>query len=178
MNRRVWPMAMILILATCLGVPRTVSSQGNTDCSLPPVTIPLFDATPVSTVAASPIIASPEASPVPYSDDDVTQAVNVIFECINSSDPAQQYAVMTDQYLARLLIESNAYVPVFEALIAEGSEDTLGETIELISIDMIDPEPHGVAVTVTYSNGVSETTEVLHLVPVGIHWLIDDVTAP
>ncbi|HEU0163794.1 MAG TPA: hypothetical protein VFQ54_02050, partial [Thermomicrobiales bacterium] len=94
-------------------------------CSLDPVTLPLFDATPPGQIVAqSSPAASPSAGGVtrPASSAEqaeLTSAIDVIVACMNTGNPAQIYGIFSDRYLAAMFADpAKAYLPAFEQSLA------------------------------------------------------------
>jgi hypothetical protein len=170
-------LATLAVTASLLVWAHTASAQSPEagGCALAPVSLPLFDATPAAQIAASPAAATPEVSEA-VDDATIETAVEIIFSCINTGDAAYAYAVFTDAYLARLIIESEAYQPALE-LDIDAHAPTASAAFTVETIDAIEQLPDGrVSVTVTYGNGNGSFTDTLVLAQVGDSWLIDEVT--
>lgn len=169
---------LITLIATALLAMFATSGAAQTpqvgQCVIPPVTLPLFDATPAAMVAATPQAATGPATP---GDGEIEQAVADLVDCINTGDPAFVYAVFTERYLASLFADpAAAYQPELEQQIANGALST-PDTFTLVAISGITPLDDGrVSVTITLANGVSEFRDTLTLALVDGTWRIDDVT--
>lgn len=169
-------MTWVAVVGGSLAASAQEVSPGQPACMLPPVTLPLFDATPAAAIAATP------AAPVVTGDDPpaadaatIGAAIDTIVACINNPDPALQYAVFTDRYLAEQLADDAIYQPEFELQLAAGSSTgTARFTVD--AVEDIAAEADGrVGVTVTLSADGQTFTDRLILAWVDGDWLIDDV---
>ncbi len=167
--------AVLVLLPTDAAPHQQVS--GTPACLLPQVTLPLFDATPAAVIASTPVLPAdgPENMVLPDAAT-IERAVGMIVACINTGDPALQYAVFTDRYLAEQLADpSVTYQPAFEQEIATGA-DTATSNILVDSIDELTPFEDGrVSVVVSLSANDATYEDRLVLVNVEGNWLIDEV---
>lgn len=166
----------VLILFCASGSARE-QVPGSRACPLDPVTLPLFDATPAAIVAANPTAASTGtggASPADVSL--IEPAIEDIIACINTGDPAFQYAIFTDRYLAAQLADrSSTYQPAFEQRLDRGVDPDAPEfTIGSIS-DITALNDGRVSVVVSLAVESSRYEDRLILIDVDGRWLIDDV---
>lgn len=173
--------ASVLGCVALLLVPLNASSQeqapGSPECGLPPVTLPLFDATPASIIVATPAsIAIPGTGPAPLDAASIEPAIETIVACINTEDPASRYAVFTERYLAQQLADPTVtYQPAFELQLDTGTDASAPQfTIE--SIEDATPLDDGrVSVVVTLAADGVSYEDRLTLAEVDGNWLIDDV---
>jgi len=150
---------------------------GSPSCPLDPLTLPLFDATPAVIIAATPAVGSTgtgDASPADVST--IEPAIEDIVACINTGDPAFQYAVFTDRYLAAHLADrSSTYQPAFEQRLDSGVDPNApGFMIESLA-DVTPLDDGRVSVVVSLSADGYQYEDRLVLVDVDGRWLIDEV---
>lgn len=168
-------LAFALIVAlTALPVSSNAQAPEQATCSLEPVSLPLFNATPAATIAATP---APVATP-PADISTVDQGVAVIFACLNLGQPEYTWAVFTDRYIAEWLVDTNSYQPAFEQSL-NGTVQTPPNAFELIEISNPELQPDGrVKVSVTYSADGQSRTDTLLLTQVDSIWRVDGVVTP
>lgn len=156
--------------------------SANTTCSLRPLTLPLFNATPPNEVRDG--SASSEASPVslasrPASAQEaaaVEDGLGTIEACINTGNPLLVYAVFSTRYLAAQYADPHlAYLPAFE-------QQLDGPTIPVDPPFSFDPAEDmrmladgRVQVTLTVRREAESWTDTLVLVKQDGVWLIDAV---
>lgn len=155
----------------------TVSAQtpaSEVACELTPLTLPLFDATPLATVAA-------EVSPTPvgsFSEDQATEVLEQYVACINTGDLTLVWAMFTPRWFAREFADPEVhYLPAFEQMLDNGANpQPLQDPIALDAIRSITVRPDGmVDVTATFSSDGESWTDRLTLALIDGEWLIDDV---
>jgi hypothetical protein len=162
------------------GMP-AVAQEETVECTLPPLTLPLFGGTPVA-VFASPE-ASPDAATPDASEEEITAALEQIVACVNSGDPALAYAVFSPGWFAREFSDPEShYLPAFERMLDTGGLPT-AEPLVLVQVDGITGHPDGrVEVVATFTSGGSTWNDRLILIESDGVWLIDEVaeaeTAP
>lgn len=153
--------------ATVLGT----AAQSNAGCPLPPLELPLFDATP----AAEIVVATPGVAEPP-SDEEIVEAAGIIVDCISTNDATYRYAVFTDRYLASQFTEAGgSYQPAFELELARRS---LGQPVpfSLVAVEEITPLDDGrVGVRLVLASPTAEFADRLILAKQGEFWLIDEV---
>ena len=174
---------LVLGLAIVTGV--TVSSglaQGTPNvspstCSLQPVSVPLFGGTPAAIVAATPA-ASPAPDPAPAMADPavIMDAASVIVACINTGDPAFEYAVFTPRYIAAQFVdEAGHYQPEFE-LILDSPAPPVSPSFTLEAVEGIEPQADGrVRVTLVLGSAQATFRDTFLLANIEGQWLIDEV---
>ena len=110
-------------------------AQGDTSgCVLDPLTLPLFDATPAARIAATPVSST---LVIDTSDETIRGAVEDTVDCINTGDPAREYAIFTQRYLAGQFADpSISYQPAFEQQLALGPTD-VEQSFDLIGISNV-----------------------------------------
>jgi hypothetical protein len=142
-------------------------------CTLEPVSLPLFDATPAADIANAPVATTTVFT---LDEDEIRSAVEALVECMNSGDAAYQYAIFTDRYLANLFVDpALAYQPQFEEQLARGPTGQAGG-LHLIGVKAITLLDNGtMSVVVELGTGVTTFQDTLILADVDGVWLIDDV---
>lgn len=173
----------LLALLIALALPGAVRAAGpGGSCSLSPVTLPLFDATPAAAIAASPAPLTGLAGR-PLTDDEqaeVEDAVRTIVTCINTGVPKDEYAIFTPRYLATLFTGPHpAYQPAFEQMIAEGGTRQTPAVPPFVLKSVTDGtmlEDGRMVVTIALAGRQTTFHDTLVLVKTGKHWLIDEVT--
>ncbi|MBA2469428.1 MAG: nuclear transport factor 2 family protein [Chloroflexia bacterium] len=145
------------------------------ECTLDPLTLPLFDATPAAEIAATPLAGNPGSD---TGDEAIREAVEGIVACINTGDAAYAYAIFTQRYLAEQLADSSAtYQPEFEQQLSFGPSE-VEETFELVDVTEITVLDNGlVSVVVELSAGGTSYRDTLVLANVDGVWLIDGIEA-
>jgi hypothetical protein len=160
----------MLIMAGSMTGAAQDAAPGQPACTLSPVTLPLFDATPASVIAATPAAAQGAADAGA-----IEAALETIVTCINSPDPALRYAVFTDRYLAERLADGAVYQPAFERQLDTGAS-AADSRFALEAIEDVVTEDDGrVGVTVTLTTEGQAFTDRLVLAYVDGDWLIDEV---
>lgn len=147
-------------------------TQAQATCEMTPLTLPLFDGTPVAQ------LATPAASPanVEPTENDARDVLEIYVACTNTGDPTLVWAMFTPRWFsAEFADPEKHYLPAFEYDIATGHNDVT-DPLVLVSIEEVDPQEDGrVAVTATFGSGDMEWTDQLILANVNGQWLIDDV---
>lgn len=166
-------MHRLLVLALIVFLPTFApSSAAQSTCELTPLTLPLFDGTPISE------FATPQASPVAIemSEDDATQVLEMYVACTNTGDPTLIWAMFTPLWFSTQFADSQEhYLPAFEYDIANGTMP-VGDPLVLESLDEVEPLDDGrYGVTATFSSADMIWTDQLILANVDGEWLIDDV---
>lgn len=174
-------LAVLAALAGPVGsVPAALAQFGS--CSLPPVMLPLFAATPAASLA-SPAAPVTGLAARPLTDDEqveVDAAVRAIVACVNTGVPKNEYAIFTPRYLAALFTGPHpAYQPAFEQMIAEGSGGPVSNAPPFVLKSLADAtmlEDGRVVVTIALAGRAVTYHDTLVLVKIGNHWFIDEVT--
>jgi hypothetical protein len=170
-------LALLLVALAALGPAASASAASNQACGLDPIALPLFDATPAATIAATPGTSAGAPEPT---EAEMREAADRIVACSNDSSQAVRYSVFTDRYLAsRFLGDEPADQPAFERMIATGALPQ-DDTWKLDDVNDIEPRPDGrVAVTLHLSSGDAAIADRLVLAWDAEQgaWLIDDVLA-
>ena len=140
------PLIALLVMAMSLALGTvTLAAQGDPDCPLEPLMLPLFDATPAEVIAATPAVSVDAPEPT---EEEIREAAEIIVACSGSTEQAIRFAIFTDRILASQFIgEDTADQPAFERMIATGSapEEWM---FELEGISDVEPLADGrVAVT-------------------------------
>ncbi len=164
-----------IALTSLAGVTVSGVAQSEVDCPLPPLTLPLFAATPPAEVASTPVPVTDAPS---LDEAGAQEAMTVIVSCSNSGDVAVAYSIFTDRYLASLLDDPDeVYLPAFEQQVDQGAVQP-ERTLELTEIVSVTPLPDGrvEVVAVTSTNGM-DYTDTFVLAWFDGAWLIDDVTS-
>lgn len=149
------------------------TGQAQATCELTPLTLPLFDGTPVAQLATP--SASPAAQPLEM--DEATEVLEMYVACTNTGDPTLIWAMFTPRWFSQEFADSEQhYLPAFEYQIATGHAKQVTNPLELITVDEIARLDDGrVAVTASFSSGPLSWTDKLILVNAEGQWLIDEV---
>ncbi len=166
-------MRSTLVVSFLLGLMWLVpSTSAQATCELTPLTLPLFDGTPVSE------LATPAATPVSVSldEEEAREVLEMYVACTNTGDPTLVWAMFTPRWFSAEFADSEEhYLPAFEYEIATGNNEVVNPLV-LESIDEIEPQEDGrIAVTATFSSGSSSWTDQLIIANIDGQWLIDDV---
>ena len=167
-------MRRLLILAMlCLPLlasPSTSTAQAT--CELTPLTLPLFDGTPIAE------LATPQASPVAaaLTEEEAQDVLEMYVACTNTGDPTLVWAMFTPRWFSSTFADSEEhYLPAFEYDIANGEQQVVNP-LQLDSIDELEQlEDARWGVTATFSSGDMVWTDQLILANIDGQWLIDDV---
>lgn len=161
--------ALLISMMVLFPVPG-VTAQPT--CELTPLSLPLFDGTPVAQ------LATPTSSPATEVLDieEATAILEMYVACTNTGDPTLVWAMFTPRWFSAEFADSEEhYLPAFEYEIALGEVEVVNP-LSLESVDDIEPQDDGrVAVTATFSSGNMEWTDQLILAHVDGQWLIDEV---
>ncbi len=166
--RPIHAIAAVCLLALLAPV---AAAQEEGDCALPPVTLPLFDATPAAIVAATPIAAN---GPATVDEDEIRDAVDMIVTCANSADPKLVNAIYTERFLAeRFEDPSTVSQPAFEESL-DRTGGTIPTSLVLDGVEDITALDDGrVSVVAVITSSTSTFRDTLILANVDGHWLID-----
>lgn len=167
--------AIGLGLAACVFGTGTASAQ-TAGCDLPPVTLPLFDATPAAIIAEATL---PPAASMPQVDDaQLQQAVERIMNCANSDAQAERYAIFTDRYIADLFTgDDRADQPAFEQMMELGYEPS-PERYTLEGIESAEQTDDGrieITLSIATPSGSVSDRLILAWSPDADAWLVDEV---
>jgi len=172
-GRAAWPGLLLLAFLASTGAAAAGVQPPPEECTLEPLTLPLFDATPAAEVAATLLAREADSAADPGT---IRRAVETIVACINTGDPAYQFAIFTERYLARQFVDpSVTYQPEFERQLALGPSDE-AETFELVEVSGFDMLEDGrVSVVVELTGGRTTYRDTLVLANVDGIWLIDAI---
>lgn len=185
LRRPLLGLGLIIALAAAMlgagpGVSGVRAQTGS--CSLPPLTLPLFAATPAAALAtpAAPISG---LAGRPFTDDEQAEAeaaVRAIVTCINTRVPKDEWAVFTPRYIATLFTGPRpAYQPAFEQMIAEGGSGVIPNAPLFLLKSVTNGtvlEDGRIVVTIALAGHDVTYHDTLVLVKIDDHWLIDEVT--
>lgn len=161
---------IVALMTVVVMVPAVLHAEAN--CELTPLTLPLFDATPLA------MLATPAATPtgIILSEGEVVDVLEQYVACTNTGDPTLVWAMFTPRWFSSEFADPEVhYLPAFEYQIANGQEIVV-DPLELVSIDEIVLQEDGrVAVTATFASADLVWTDQLILVQIDGTWLIDDV---
>jgi hypothetical protein len=162
--------AVVAISLLALLAP-VATAQEESDCTLPPLTLPLFDATPAAIVATTPVIAD---GPQTVDEEEIRAAVELIVTCANSEDPKLINAIFTERFLAeRFADPTTASQPVFEQSLDQ-EEGVIPTSLVLDGIEDVTPLDDGrVSVVAVITSSTSTFRDTLILANVDGNWLID-----
>lgn len=167
-------MHRLLILTMMLILPfvSTSSISAQATCDLTPLTLPLFDSTPIAE------FATPQASPTAsdLTNADAQAVLEQYVACTNTGDPTLVWAMFTPRWFSVEFADSQEhYLPAFEYEIANGHQQVVNP-MKLDSIEGIEKLDDGrFGVTATFSSGDMAWTDQLILANIDGQWLIDDV---
>lgn len=163
-------LALVMFLSFVGFAPAT-SAQAT--CELTPLTLPLFDATPLAALATPMATPADEA----LSEEEATEVLEQYVACTNTGDPTLVWAMFTPRWFSSEFADSEEhYLPAFEYDIATDEVQPVTNPLELVSVNEINLLGDGrVAITATFSSGESEWTDQLILAQVDGQWLIDEV---
>lgn len=166
--RSIQAIAAIGLLALLAPV---ATAQQESDCTLPPLTLPLFDATPAAIVAATPVAAGES---VPVEEEEIREAVEMIVTCANNTDPKLVNAIFTERFLAERFADPSAtYLPAFEQSL-DSENGIVPTSLVLDDVEGITPLNDGrVSVVAVISSSTSTFRDTLILASVDGNWLID-----
>jgi hypothetical protein len=171
-----------LILGVLVGASPAVAQDESAICPLPPVTLPLLDATPASEIpGANATPAAPDDPARAATDEEVaefTAAVEVIVSCVNTGNASLVNAIFTERYLASQFADPTVlYQPDFERLIEQSTTPALpAEPLVIDNIDNVQVREDGrMSGRVVLSSGGQSWRDTLVMAQVGQHWLIDEV---
>lgn len=160
--------AILVMVAAML--PTALHAEAS--CELTPLTLPLFDATPLA------LLATPAASPagVTLSEEEATKVLEQYVACTNTGDPTLVWAMFTPRWFSSEFADSEVhYLPAFEYQIANG-QGIVVDPLMLVSIEEIELLHDGrVAVTATFVSADQTWTDQLILTQIDGTWFIDDV---
>jgi len=170
---------------TAAPLPLALGQDAAVTCTLTPLALPLFDATPPSVVLASlppvsAVSATPDAGSVRTATREETAAVEIgaetIVACLNTGNPLEAYAVFTTRYLAASYSDStNAYLPAFEQRLASPTM-SVNPPFVFEGVENVGVLGDGrFRVGLTISRGQQTWTDTLVFVKEHDAWLIDDV---
>lgn len=157
------------LIALMLLVPNVAA---DTTCTLTPLTLPLFDATPLAE------LASPVATPAQtaMTKDEAKAVLEKYVACTNTGDPTLVWAMFTPRWFSATFADPEThYLPAFEYEIANGQYG-VNDPLQFVAIDDIQLTEDGrMAVTATFASADQQWTDTLILVQIQGQWLIDDV---
>jgi hypothetical protein len=176
MSSRRAGIALLVVAVTAVvgaGLATADEATDASSCALPPLTLPLWDATPPAVIAATPVTSSPAG----VTDADIEEAVAAIVDCINTGAPVFIYAIYSDRYLAEQFADpSVTYLPEFEQSLDINAPQATGQfTLQEVS-DITPLEDGRVSVTIALSNGVTTFNDTLTLANQDGAWLVDGVS--
>lgn len=166
---------MRLIVSLLFSLPMILSGSSiaaQPTCELTPLTLPLFDGTPVAELATP--SASPAADTLEI--EEATEILEMYAACTNTGDPTLVWAMFTPRWFSVTFADSEQhYLPAFEYQLATG-EQLVENPLVLVSVDEVELRGDGrTAVTATFASGDLQWTDQLILAKVDGQWLIDEV---
>lgn len=162
-----------------LPTAQATQSDDTVSCSLTPITLPLFAATPPADLT-TPVAATPASDAVrqPTAEEasDIQSGVATLVACINTGNPRLVYAIFSEHYLATQYADTAlAYLPAFEQQL-DGPTVPVEPPFVLVGVTRIQVLADDRAqVTVTISQMQESWTSTLTLVRINGAWLIDGV---
>jgi hypothetical protein len=174
---RLFCFLVVLVLAVAGGESAATATEEDAGgaCTLDPVALPLFDATPAASIVATPASTGMTG---PVDSGEIEAAVEMVVACLNTGEPRYVYAVFTERYLAEMLADPEVtYQPELERAIDQNVAIDSG-IYTLEAIEAIEQQADGrVAVRIVLDTGVRTFTDTLLLAQVEDTWFIDGVVA-
>lgn len=162
-------LAVVLLLTMVFAGP---PAQAQPSCELTPLTLPLFNGTPVAQLATA------EATPATdvLTENEVVEILEMYVACTNTGDPTLVWAMFTPRWFSTEFADSEEhYLPAFEYEIAN-SQEMVENPLDLVGVEEIEMHIDGrVVVTATFESGNTQWTDRLILANVDGQWLIDEV---
>lgn len=170
-SRTIRSIQAIAVVSLLVLFAPVATAQEESECALPPLTLPLFDATPAAIVAATPIDSG---GPATVDEAEIRAAVEMIVTCANSADPRQVNAIYTERFLAERFADPTvANQPAFEESL-DRETGTIPTSLVLDGVEDITPLEDGrVSVVAVISSSTSTFRDTLILANVDGDWLID-----
>lgn len=163
---------LLVLVPVVLLLAFTPIADAQASCTLTPLTLPLFNGTPVTE------LATPQASPAvaELTEAEATEVLEMYVACTNTGDPTLVWAVFTPRWFSTQFADPEEhYLPAFEYEIANGNTPVV-DPLVLESVDEVERMDDGrYAVTATFSSGELRWTDQLILANIDGQWLIDDV---
>ena len=177
--RRFRTLAIVTTVAICVATGAASAQESTTDpnCTLAPLSVPLWNGTPAADVAATPV-ASPSAVAAEIDEAEIEAAVNVIVACMNTGEPQLMFAIYTDRFLASQYADpTTTYLPEFEQRLAENAPEPANQFV-LQGVSEITPLDDGrVSVKVALVSGATTFDDTLVLANQNGTWLIDEIAS-
>lgn len=163
---------VISLLISVVTVMSGSSAYAQATCELIPLTLPLFDGTPVAQLATPAVNPAIEV----LTEEEATEILEMYTACTNTGDPTLVWAMFTPRWFSTQFADSEEhYLPAFEFDIANG-EEAVENPLLLVNVGDIELQDDGrVAVTATFGSGELEWTDQLLLANIEGQWLIDEV---
>lgn len=166
-------MRCILVLTLLVSMASFApAARAESTCELTPLTLPLFDATPLAE------LSTPIATPATHqlTDEEANEILEMYVACTNTGDPTLVWAMFTPRWFSVQFADSEEhYLPAFEYDIATGHNEVT-DPLSLTSVDKIELQSDGrMAVTATFTSGSLKWTDQLMLMNIDGQWLIDEV---
>ncbi len=162
----------LVIVSSMVAMEADAQTPQAATCELTPLTLPLFDGTPLAE------LATPAASPVAITmtDAEAAELLAMYVACTNTGDPTLVWAMFTPRWFSSQFGDSEEhYLPAFEYEIATGNAPVT-DPLVLESVDDVEMKADGrVGVTATFSSADKQWTDQLILVNSDGQWLIDGV---
>lgn len=162
----------ILIALGMLFAFMSTPAVDTVECTIDPLTLPLFGGTPVAEVVVP--VASP--APAALTEDEAEVVLQMYAACISTGEPSLVWAMFTPNWFADQFADSTEhYQPAFELHLESGQWE-VAAPLTLVDVVAVEPLPDGrMAVTATFASGDDTWTDKLVLAYVDGQWLIDDV---
>lgn len=183
MHHTVIRAALLIFLITLVPRAQIAFAQSDADsCTLAPVELPLFDATPAAEIPGA--LATPATTDDPARDatnEEVAEfvaAIEVILVCVNSGDQKLANAIFTERYLAARFADPDVlYQPDFERTLDQNiGIDREARRLIAEEIAQVKARDDGrLSGRVTFSSADMLWRDTLILSNVDGVWLIDEV---
>lgn len=166
-------MPFLIAIGLLLSIVGTPSTETTAECTLEPLTLPLFDGTPVAEWSNG------EPADVPTPDTEAVEAILLTYvACANADDPRLVWSVFSPEWFRDQFSDSTIhYLPAFEQRLELESSNTREPLVleEVIAVEsLLDGR---LSVRARFSSDGKTWTDTLILVNVDGQWLIDDVVS-
>jgi hypothetical protein len=167
-------------------LPFTLGQDAAVTCTLQPLTLPLFGATPPTAILdslppATPVSATPGTETRNATSEetaDVERGAETIVACLNTGNPLESHAIFSTRYLAHEYADpTSAYLPAFEQDLA-GATIPVNPPFVFEGIENVEVLSDGrVRIQLTISRGESSWTNTMNLVKEDDAWLIEETVS-
>lgn len=162
-------------------LPFALGQDAAVTCTLQPLTLPLFGATPPTAILDSLPPATPGTETRNATSEetaDVERGAETIVACLNTGNPLESHAIFSTRYLAHEYADpTSAYLPAFEQDLA-GATIPVNPPFVFERIENVEVLSDGrVRIQLTISRGESRWTDTMNLVKEDDAWLIEETVS-